>query len=99
MLISFVLHLGTMSYVYFPLSYDVAVLQWITSCHKNRKTTRVITFRRVQVTSFTLSVSTMRLHIEIIFILNAIKPILKVDLINRIAEGSFHTFHMKWIFV
>ena len=24
-------------------SYDVAVIQWITSCHKNRRTTRVIT--------------------------------------------------------
>ena len=25
------------------LSYDVAVFQWITSCHKNSMTTRVIT--------------------------------------------------------
>ena len=28
------------------LSYDVAVFQWITSCHKNRMTTRVITLLR-----------------------------------------------------
>ena len=28
---------------YFHLSDGVAVIQWITSCHKNRMTTRVIT--------------------------------------------------------
>ena len=28
---------------YFALSYDVAVIQWLTSCHKNRMTTRYIT--------------------------------------------------------
>ena len=27
--------------LYFSLSSDVAVIQWITSCHKNRMTTRV----------------------------------------------------------
>ena len=34
-------------YMYMPnifLSYDVAVMQWITSCHKNRMTTHYITF-------------------------------------------------------
>ena len=40
---------GFPSYSY--LSYDVAVIQWITSCHKNRMTTRVITLWRVDVTS------------------------------------------------
>ena len=35
------------------LSYYVAVIQWITSCHKNRMTTRVITHWRVCVTSLT----------------------------------------------
>ena len=30
----------TITYSY--LSYDVAVIQWITSCHKSRMTTRVI---------------------------------------------------------
>ena len=30
----------------FDLSYDVAVIQWIMSCHKNRMTTRVITLAR-----------------------------------------------------
>ena len=29
------------------LSYDVAVIQWITSGHKNRMNTRVITLNRV----------------------------------------------------
>ena len=33
------------------LSHDVAVIQCITSCHKNRMTTRVITLRRERVTS------------------------------------------------
>ena len=32
--------------LYILLSYDVAVFQWITSCHKNRMTTRVITLLR-----------------------------------------------------
>ena len=41
------------------LSYDVAVFQWMTSCHKNRMTTRVITLLREYVTSLTTSVTTM----------------------------------------
>ena len=55
------------------LSYDVAVIQWITSYHKNRMTTRVITLRRVDVMSFTTSVSTMRFLLEILPILKATK--------------------------
>ena len=55
------------------LSYDVAVIQWITSSHKNRMTIRVITFWRVSVASLTTSVSIMRFLIKILFILNAIK--------------------------
>ena len=55
------------------LSYDVAVIQWKTSCHKNRMTTRVITLWRIHVTSLTTSVSTMRFLLEIVFILKAIK--------------------------
>ena len=42
------------------LSSDVAIIQWIASCHKNRMTKRVITLWRVDVTSLTTSVSTMR---------------------------------------
>ena len=53
--------------------YDVAVIQWITSCHKNRMTIRVITLWRVYVTSLTTSVSSMRFLCEIMFILKAIK--------------------------
>ena len=60
------------------LSHDVAVIQWITSCHKNRMTTRVITLLRVHVTSLTTSVSAMRFRIEIMFILKAIKSHFKV---------------------
>ena len=55
------------------LSYDVAVIQWITSCHKNRMTTRVITLWRVDVTSLTTSMSTMCFLLEILSILKAIK--------------------------
>ena len=55
------------------LSHDVAVIQWITSCHKNRMTTRVITLWRVNVTSLTTSVSTIRFVAEIVFVLKAIK--------------------------
>ena len=57
----------------FSLSYDVAVIQQITSCHKNHTTTRVITRWREPVTSLTTSVSTMRFLIGILFILKAIK--------------------------
>ena len=90
------------------LSYDVAVIQWIMSCHKNCMTTRVITLWRVCVTSLTTSVSTVCFHIELMSILKAIKSRFKGHLINRIlhswsfhmkfmklAEGSFHKFHMK----
>ena len=55
------------------LSYDVAVIQWITSCHKNR----VVTLWCVDVTSLTTSVPTMRFLIEIMFILKAIKSTFK----------------------
>ena len=44
---------------YFALSYDVAVFQWITSCHKNRMSTRVLTLLREYVRSLTTSVTTM----------------------------------------
>ena len=54
------------------LSYGVAVFQWLTSSHKNRMTTRVITVWRVHVTSLTMSLSTMRFLNEIMFILKAI---------------------------
>ena len=43
------------------LSYDVAVIQWIMSYHKNCMTTRVLTLWRV------------RFLIEILFILHEIK--------------------------
>ena len=45
--------------IYIHLSYDVAVLQWIRSCHKNHMTTRVLTFLREYVTSLTTSITTM----------------------------------------
>ena len=93
---------------YHHLSYDVAVNQWITSSHKNHMTTRVITLWRVHVTSLTTFMSAMRFLIETMFILKAIKSHFKGHRINRIlhswsfhmkfmklAEGSFHKFHMK----
>ena len=47
---------STFSVIYFysednHLSYDVAVIQWLTSCHKNRMTTRYITLGYWRVTS------------------------------------------------
>ena len=39
--------------------YDVAVIQWVTSCHKNHMSARVITLWRVHVTSFSTCVATM----------------------------------------
>ena len=41
------------------LSYEVAVIQLVTSCHKHRMTTGVITLWRIHVTSLATSVSTM----------------------------------------
>ena len=62
---------------YIHLSYDVVVIQWIMSCHKTRMTTRVITLWRVDVTSLTMSVSTMRFLLEILSIFKAIKSSFK----------------------
>ena len=71
-------------------SYDVAVNQWITSYHKNRMTTLVITLWRVYVTSLTTSVSTMRSLIEIMFILEAIKSIKgSYDKTKKYTRGHF----------
>ena len=58
---------------YFDLSLDVAVVQWITLCHKNRMTTRVTKLWWVHVTSLTTSMSSMRFLIEIMFVLKPIK--------------------------
>ena len=58
---------------YASLSYDVAVIQWITSCHKNHMTTHVIILWCEHVMSLTTSVSTVRFRIELMFILKAIK--------------------------
>ena len=59
------------------LSYDVAVIEWITSCNKNCLTTCVITVWRVHVTSLTTSVSIVRFLAEMMLILKAIKSVLK----------------------
>ena len=56
-----------------PASYDVAVIQWITSCHKNCMATRVITLWRLDVTSLTTSVSTIHFILEVLSIFKAIK--------------------------
>ena len=58
---------------FFFFLYDVSVIQWKTSCNKNRMTTRVITLWRKRVASLTTSVSTMRFLLEILPILKAIK--------------------------
>ena len=55
------------------LSYDIAIIQWITSCYKNCITTCVITHWHVALISLTTSVSAMCFYIEHMFILKAIK--------------------------
>ena len=55
------------------LHHDVTVIQWITLCHKNHMTTRVITLWSVDVTSLTTSMSTMCFLLEILSILKVIK--------------------------
>ena len=95
-----------------PLSRTRACLIHVyhmTSCHKNRMTTRVITLWRLDVTSFTTSVSTMRFLSEIMLILKAIKSHFSgsydkqnlhswsfhMKFMKR-AFGEFNKFHMKW---
>ena len=51
-------HTNNIAYIF--LSYDITVIQWITSCHKNCKTTRVVTIWHERVMSLTVSMSTMR---------------------------------------
>ena len=84
---------------YFHLSYDVAVFQWITSCHKNRMTTRVLTLLREYVTSLTTSVTTMLIFIGNISTSKAIKSYFKSHMIKRILHSwSFHTKFIKRAF-
>ena len=55
------------------LSYDIAVIRWITSCDKTRMNTGVISFGHVHVTSVTTSASAMHFLTEITFIWRAVK--------------------------
>ena len=66
-----VVHSAFCFVLFLILNYHLMSLffQWITSCHKNRMTTRVITLWRVFVKSLTTSVSAMHCLSEIIFIL------------------------------
>ena len=87
-----------------PLLYDVAVIQWIMSCHKNHMTTRV---KRLWC-EYIISLTTSMYGKESVFYLFEIMFILKDHMINRIlhewschikfmklARGLFHKFHMK----
>ena len=67
----------------FHLSYDVAVIQWIASCHKYHGTTHGITLLRLRITSLTRSVSTVRFVIEIMLIYKAIKSHFKGSYDNQ----------------
>ena len=60
-------------FIYFTLSYDVTVIQWIILCHKNRMTACVTTLWQIHIISLTMPVSAMLFHIEIMLILKAIK--------------------------
>ena len=93
---------------YNSLSYDVAVIQWLTPCHKNRMTTRYITHGYWRLMPW------CRPWQHYVFFWNnvsfkSIKLYLNSHMINRIlhlwsfhmkfmklAQGLFHKFHMKW---
>ena len=62
-------------------------------------TTRVITLWCVDVTSLTTSVSTMRFLLEILSILQAIKPIFKgsYDKQNLLHVGILYEIHIKFM--
>ena len=77
------------------LSYDIAVIQWMTSYHKNRMTTRVITLLRIYVILLTTSLSITHFHAEIMFILKTIKSHFKGSYENRILQS--YSFHMKFM--
>ena len=85
------------------IKLHLSLIKWIKSCHKNRLTTRVIILPRVHLTSLKTSVSPMRFIIEIMFISKVIKSRFKWSFekkshsyeISKLAEGSFHKFHMK----
>ena len=64
-------HLAVTLMTDFSLLYNinVPVMQWITYCHKNHMTTRVITFWRIHVASLKTAVSTMLFLNELMFIL------------------------------
>ena len=51
------------------LSNDVALIQWITSCHKNRMNLRVTTLWHVHVTPLTTPVPTVRFLNKIMLVL------------------------------
>ena len=55
------------------VSYDITDFQWVTSCHKNCMTPHAIALWHVDLTSLAVSMSAMLFHIEIMFILKAIK--------------------------
>ena len=62
------------------LSNNIAVIQWITSCHKNR----TATLWREHVTSLTSSISTMRFEIDTIFIFKVKKSHFEEQMMNKI---------------
>ena len=73
---------------YWKLSYAAVVIQWITSGHKNRITTRVKTLWRVLIMSLTTSMSTMRFLIDIMFILES-RFINSYNMTTRVRSSIF----------
>ena len=89
------------------LSYDVAVFQWITSCHKNRMTTRVITLAGIRNVIDDVRNNNVNFHWKYVHC-KSDKTYFRSHMIKRIlhswsfhmrfiklAEGSFNKFHMK----
>ena len=89
------------------LSYDAAVFQWITSCHKNRMTTRVITLVGIRNVIDDVRNNNVNFHWKCVHF-KSDKTYFRSHMIKRIlhswsfymkfiklAQGSFNKFHMK----
>ena len=78
---------------------DIAVIQWIPSCHKNRMTIRVITFWGVYIMSLTMSLSKMCFLIEIMVILKVIKSHFKRSYKKSHFKGSYNKQNLTLVVI
>ena len=76
------------------VSYDVAVFQWITSCSISIMNTRVLTLLRKYVKSLTTSVTIIKIFIENMPVLKAIKSLFKTHMIKRIVFSTSSAIYL-----